>query len=101
MKSKTEKQIANEIAALKKIKPTVRVRSLFGDNHHHAIEAQIYVLEKKLRESQVIDRYAPDESNEEDENRQNVYDAAMSVVRWRGGEEPGRPVEEWKELVIK
>lgn len=100
-KPKSEKQITAEIAALKKIKPTIRPRSIFGDNHHHAVEAQIYVLEKKLRESQVIDRYAPDESNEENENPQNIYDAAMSVVRWRDGGEEERPVDEWKELVIK
>lgn len=49
----------------------------------------------------MIDRYAPDESNEENEKPQNIYDAAMSVVRWRDGEEEERPVGEWKELVIK
>ncbi len=100
-KPKTDKQVVAEIAALRKIKPKVRIRSMFGDNHHHAIEAQIYVLENKLPEAKVISRYEPDESIEEGEQERNVFEAAMDAVAWRDGEREDGLVDEWKELVVK
>ena len=45
---RTGKEIAAEIAKLKKMKPDVRKTSMFGDNHHDAIDAQVDVLERKL-----------------------------------------------------
>lgn len=99
----TEKEVAEEIEVLRKIKPTVRKTSLFGDNHHHAINAQIEVLENDMPEDEIYDHQEGEEIYaEEEEWRDNVVSAALDARRWLDGEEreePGPPSESWKPLI--
>lgn len=98
MKKPTPEQIDAEIKALREMKPRVRQRSAFGDNHHDAIECQITVLEKRMTESAIYDR---NEGAAEDEEfyAENERDAALDACRWMNGEEKTKPSEGWKELV--
>lgn len=99
-KKPTEKQIKAEIEKLKKMKPNVRPYSMFGDDHHRAIEAEIVVLEERLTEpDDVRDRFefAPE----------NVRDHAEIAAQWLQGEYEGFdekdkcPSDSWKSLLIK
>ncbi len=51
------KAIRREIADLKEIKPTLHRRSSFGDDHHAAVEAQIYVLEHNSTNDEIYDKF--------------------------------------------
>jgi len=102
MKRPTAKKIKEEIEKLETMKPTVRVRSVFGDNHHEAIDAQIEVLTENMSEEEVIQKFPSIEEDEEDGFKQNIIDAAMEAALWLSGEtEAGSPSDGWKELVIK
>jgi hypothetical protein len=102
MKKPTDKQIAAEIAALKKIKPKVRARSAFGDDHHAAIDAQIDVLVKRMTNDQVYDRYEPtgDSDIDRDDGRsESIHSSALDALNWRTGDSnDGAPSKSWKEL---
>ncbi len=94
---RTEKEIKDQIAALKKIKPTVLRRSFFGDDHHAAIDAQIETLQNKYSYRTIDNRNGA-------EWEENEADSARSACDWMGGEdlEDGpTPADTWKELVRK
>ena len=94
MKMPTEKQIESEIKKLAKIQQTVLPYSAFGDDHRAAIAAQIVVLEERLTEDDVWDRYGDDAEN----IRENAEDAA----RWLEGETEEKTLSEtWESLVQK
>lgn len=100
-KKPTDKQIAAEIAALKKMKPNVRRLSAFGDDHHAAIDAQIRVLEQKLTNNQIYDYFdaVGDSDIDHDEGRsENVLSAATDAAQWRDGDTKEKPSMSWKEL---
>jgi hypothetical protein len=94
----TEKQIKAEIKKLKKMKPSVRMTSMFGDNHHDAIDAQIEVLEDW---GFFFDYDAIYNKEEEGEWKENVRSAAIAALDWMNGDEPMAPSEDWESLVIK
>jgi len=95
---KTKEQIDTEIETLRKMKPNVRRRSAFGDDHHHAIEAQMSVLREMMSTDNIYDAYG-DESA--DEFEQNVLDEAINARDWMMGElaEDNAPSAGWAGLV--
>jgi hypothetical protein len=86
-------RIETEIGVLKIMKPTVVKESMFGDNHHDAIDAQIKVLKDGLTENDIYERY-------DDLLKDNVKDAMLEAAQWVEGE-CGEPSKEWKCLVRK
>lgn len=90
---RTGKEIAAEIAKLKKMKPDVRKTNMFGDNHHDAIDAQVDVLERKLTLDQCWDEFA--------DARENVQECAREAAEWLVGDTDDLPSKEWKELLVK
>jgi hypothetical protein len=94
MPKPTAIEIETEIKTLKTMKPTVRQTSIFGDNHHKAIDAQVDVLQEQMDGDEVDDRYG--------NSKDNIRDAAQEAALWLIGEsEYGKPSDSWKELVIK
>lgn len=99
MKKPTDKQIAAEIAALKNMKPNVRRQSAFGDDHHAAIDAQIDVLENRLTDGKIYDRYEPtgDSDCDRDDGRgDNVLSSAIDAQQWRDGDKAEKPSADWQ-----
>lgn len=92
---KTKEQIESEIKALREMKPSVRHRTMFGDDNHAAIDAQIKVLEEGMSEDAIYDEWPEDE--EDAHERDHARDAAT----WRDSDDPedGAPSVGWKELV--
>lgn len=93
---KTKEQIDAEIAALNEMKPSVRHRSAFGDDHHEAIEAQLSVLRERMDSDEI---YAAWGDEDADEFAQNVLDEALAARDWLIGDEPA-PSEGWACLVV-
>lgn len=92
MKTPTSKEIDAEVKKLKAMKPTVRKTSLFGDNHHDAIDAQIDVLKNRMSEDYAEGCY--------EDYEDNVRDAVRDAAQWMAGEEvDSTPSESWKSLV--
>lgn len=85
-------EIIKEIEQLRQMKPNVRHKSAFGDDHHEAIDAQIEVLEGGLDADEIYDRfeYGP----------RNVSDGAVEASEWMDGESEDVPSVGWKELLI-
>ncbi len=100
-KHPTAKQIYDQISGLAAIKPTVRRKSLFGDDHWEAIDAQIYVLVHRPSEAEVDARFGLDSSldDEDQDMSQNTYDSAMDALSWLEGTLKTDLVSAWKELV--
>jgi len=88
---RTNEAITNEIETLKKMKPTVRRESAFGDNHHNSIDAQVRVLENRWTSEETEDRYesAPD----------NVRDSALQAAYWLHEDSDDLPSADWESLV--
>ncbi len=87
----TVDEIKTESALLAEMKPTVRKTSMFGDNHHDAIDGQVTVLDGRLTDSQIYDEF--------EDGPHNVLEAALEARRWLDGEEDGKPSDDWEELV--
>jgi hypothetical protein len=98
MSEPTQKQINAEIKKLKKMKPTVRMKSMFGDNHHDSIDAQIEVLEDG---GVLLDTDAIYDKEEEGEWKENVRGCALDALDWMNGDKDETPSSEWESLVIK
>ena len=94
---KSQQQVAAEIQKLRAMQPNVRRTSVFGDNHHHAIDAQVDVLTRCLSKDDIEDIYGEDWIG--DEFAQNVYDAAMDAYDWANFNDVPAPSEEWAPLV--
>lgn len=102
MKKPTNEQIAAEIAALKKMKPSVCKTTAFGDDNHAAIDAQIAVLEERLTDGKIYDRYEPtgDSDIDHDEGRgDGVLSSAIDAQQWRDGDTSEKPSEGWQGIV--
>ena len=93
---KTDKQIAKAIAQLEKLKPRIRRRSAFGDDHHAAIDAQIDVMRNDLADDEIWSRHQ--DRDECDAWSESVREAALEARRWMDFEEDASPVDGWKEL---
>lgn len=87
---RTQPEISAEIANLVQMKPKVRRTSIFGDNHHKAIDAQILVLTQRMDESETYNMEWPN----------NVEDAAREAAQWLEGEIDEAPSEDWKGLLV-
>lgn len=98
---KTPKQIEKEIKALTEMKPRVKRNSVFGDDHHDAIDAQVEVLTKRMSESSIYDKDGETDPDDDSLWKQNVMDAALSAYRWMRGEEDEAPSEGWKDLLLE
>ncbi len=95
-KKPTIKQVEDEVAALQKIKLTIRRFSASNDDHHAAIDMQIEVLEQGLSEDDVRDRH------DDEEFPDNVLDAGIEAALWMVAEsEEASLVDPWKSLVKK
>lgn len=77
----TPEELAAEIQALEKLKPTVRRYGASGDNHA-AIDAEIEVLKGGLTESQIWTLF------EDEENDPDAYlvNCALDAQRWLAGQ---------------
>jgi hypothetical protein len=96
---KTNEQIGAEVAKLEILKPQVRRYNVFGEDHYHAIDAQIAVLsDEYMYIDEIYDTYGDEEA---DEFEQNVLDAAIEACDWRDGSlaEDEAPNVGWSELV--
>lgn len=106
MKKPTKKQINQQIAALKKMKPRVLRYSGFGDDHHAAIDAQIHVLKERLSTDDVYTK-ADDCAMMEccgDDNinwqYENVESAGLEAAKWLVGESDDHLLTDgWKPLM--
>jgi hypothetical protein len=93
-KRPTLKERIEACLKLREMKPHVLAESMFGDDHHAAIDAQIEVLEEGLDQDRTEYRFQDDP--------ENVQSAAMDASRWMEGEKIDDftpPSESWKELV--
>ncbi len=90
---RTSKEIAAEVERLTEMKPNVLRRSMFGDDHHKAIDAQVRVLERGMTQDSAANYFDPSDGGE------NIYSAAMDACFWRDGESDDLPSEAWKDLV--
>lgn len=107
MRTPTKQQIAGEVRVLEGLLKMVPQRTLFGDNNHDAIRAQIWVLKHACDETKVANRYLPadgaDEPTEDDRAEGRTFEieaAARDALYWKLGErEIARPSEDWKGLV--
>ena len=79
---KTDAEIQLQIEGLKKMKDNLPKFSVFGDNNHAPIDAQISVLEGKRK----ADYYYEDETSDEYNDGDNeVYFAAEKAEEWLNG----------------
>lgn len=76
---KTQKEIQNEIEAMKNIRLKIRPRSIFGDDNLAQFDAQLYVLENNLDTDDIYDEY--DHSGIDKE----VLSAAEYAREWLDG----------------
>lgn len=83
---------SNERTRLLLLKVHVPQFSAFGDNHHAAISAQIWVIFNGYSESDVMDRASAANWPE------NVTMAAMDAVRWLEDPRYPCPSEDWQSL---
>lgn len=96
MATKTNEEIAAEIAALEEIKPNVRAYNAFEDSNRDAIQAQIDVLNQGLSADDVNDRWPEDEGSDP-YNR----DHALEAIDWRDGDRDAAGLAaSWQSLVI-
>lgn len=95
VKPKTAAEIAAEIKALTAIRPKVRRYSLFGEDNHARIDAEIAVLREDLDDDAIYDRFQ-DEANP-DENPPEL-DAALHARQWMDGHEKDGLADGWRPL---
>lgn len=76
MPKPTRTEINKQIQTLRKMKPNVRRHSLFGDNYHDAIEAQVRVMKENMSADEINDEF------EADNTRRQAFQARL----WLDGE---------------
>jgi hypothetical protein len=77
---KTQKEIDDEIKALKTVRPKIKPRSSFGDDNLAAVDAQIEVLEQDLDSDEIYDAY------EDYEGDEYILGVALDARQWIDGE---------------
>jgi hypothetical protein len=94
---KTTAEIQVELARLRDLQPRVRRHSIFGDDNHAAIAAQIEVLDKRM-DVDAVDAAWGDSTAED--YRDSLHQHATDAHDWYTGlsDEPA-PSEGWKVLV--
>lgn len=97
MKLRTNKELNDEIAALSALKTTIPKMTMFGNNNHEKLDAQIEVLEQRMTEKQVEQRFYQDESDDLYQDGDNdLWSNAGDAHRWMIGEEDESPSSGWK-----
>ena len=87
---RTPEAIAAEIAALQAMKPNVRRYTLFHDDNHAAIDAQIQLLQESDPEEAINDYSI--------ENDEHIYFAVSEALEWLRGERDEPPSVDWADL---
>ena len=87
----TDEKIAAEIRKLREMKPRVRKYSVFGDNHHAAIDAQIDVLENRTTCDEIWDDCG--------DAAENVRDSMIEAANWLEDDSELLPSAGWVELI--
>jgi hypothetical protein len=96
MKAPTPKAIKAEIALLEKMKPHVQHFSMFGDDNHEKIDAQIEVLRDNLDQDDIDEQWGEGEKDME------IRMSAERAMNWRDGENNEEPPSEgWMILAKK
>lgn len=85
----TKVQIRAEIVKLSNIKSSVSRNSVFGDDNHGSIDAQIEVLLNNLSENKI--HYNWDD--------QYVIGAAITARQWLDGDSDTTPSEDWEPII--
>lgn len=107
MNKPTNEEILAEADKLEKMKPTVRRESIFHENHHDSIDAQIEVLREYVTDDRPFDEDEVREDREENGDPENVVDAAVQAYLWADGSDDyesdygATPSANWEELVQK
>ena len=87
--------IDDEVVRLRYIVDNLtRAESNFGDDHASAINAQIQVLNERLDNDEVHEKYGEDTEDFAD----NVFDAAMDAQGWMHGDTTDLPSDGWEGL---
>lgn len=96
MQPPTEEQIQETIRQLKEIKPKIKRYSFFGDDNRATMQAQIEVLEERLDDDDIYERWSEDDQGD-------IRASAQSALQWmeNGETEDGETdlVEGWKGLI--
>jgi hypothetical protein len=101
MAKPNKKRIEKEIKDLTEIKPKVRHFSMFGDDNHKCIEAQIEVLTNNLSDEQIDDKWGG-EVCDESAPALSLYDNATEARAWLDGESELKTlVEDWRSLIYE
>lgn len=99
MKNPTECQ--SEIAALNICKTFVPRRTMFGDDNHEKIDAEIRVITERLTEEQCASVFLhggeTDEEGEPDDRAFEIESAARDAAKWLHGDGPA-PHLDWESL---
>lgn len=96
MSKPTPAEIDAEIQALEELKGAIPEKNFFGDSNVAAIEADIDVLDGRLTDDDVYDKYGDNDY---------VMDSALGAASWLAGEydsgDPNvtKPSENWSCLV--
>lgn len=80
---KTQDQIDQEVTALLALKDFVPRRTMFGDDNHRAIDAQIEVLEVGLTMDEIYARWGEEAFLDEDEFDENALSCALEAFDWK------------------
>jgi hypothetical protein len=97
---KTPDEIATEITKLKAIKPRLKRKTMFGDDLHDAVDAQIEVLEKRMGNDAIYDRWeatANDDCDMDEGRTEHALSCALDALRWLEEEEES-PSSGWEEI---
>lgn len=84
---RTLEEVRAEVKSLQEIKPKVIQTTFFGDDNHAAIDAQIEVLERRLSENTIFDKWDND----------YLRDAALEARAWLDSEVESL-TDSWKSL---
>lgn len=91
MQKPTTTEVLREIQRLIAIRPAVPEESMFGDNNHAVIDAQILILQECDFETEVGVQFGHGASH--------IYQAAMDAWYWKIGEgDEGTPASSWEDV---
>jgi hypothetical protein len=97
----TPKEIAAEIKALKKLKPLIPAQSVFQDDNHAAVDAQIEVLQSNMSEDDIYTRADDGVTAAKDLWSEYVRDNAICAWSWKTGTSFESASVGWEPLIQK
>lgn len=100
MTKPTEKQIADEIKALRELRDKIPPRTSFGDSNLDRIDAEIDVLSTNMSSKMIELKYGDDETAEEYSGQSGAYESADYARQWLDGDAlDGSMSDNWRSLV--